>query len=526
MNEQTIIQVNPSSLTNSKEWELVNTEKIEEEKPPALKELPNLVDRPLKIVIPGGDIPEAGVHEIRDFISNTNYKLLAPLVDDDKFEWKWQTKKGNLPKRLGKYFKKHFPRIEVDQSILVQVGNIAQRHTSSKDISEYFFEFTYNVNWEKHQMGQSNDGSCWWGSSGYKAGVYYTESSAMYKFLSEGGLAVKFYPADDKRELHEGIGRLWLMLDPDNEDRACVFNGYWYGQGATLKLARVISTYLGLSYKKVRLSLLPNGGYTPPGRYYVNSGNVYVISTSGVVIGISSSGYIIPRVTPKINCSNCNLLFPEAEASRAEGDKYCSACFELLFTSCTGCYATKRKDQFIITVYTYNKYPKAAAYNYNSLGILVRKKAEEFKDHLTPSQRCKGCLTRATQCVICKNYYTYSGYNNSINKAFKYIDDAYVCKGCIPENIKKCQDCSQPTRFRDAMDDPLCLSCEKVFDNEINIEYQELLDQQFERRELRWARERDERLLRLSTLDRDINKCTCQSCSPKLYPLNEEEPAF
>lgn len=503
-----------------------NGVEVIEEKPPLLSEIKTtLIGKPLKTVVPGGIISDDVIKRIRDLIfSGTEYVHRGPLPTDDPtgFQWVWQAKTGNFPKRLAKWFRRH-KNYELSQDLLVRLGNLAKQ--GCDDGQEYFFEITNKIEWGSKEMGQAVNGSCWWSSSSSNGDLArYQQKSYCDKYLKEGGLAIKFFPNDTEREISQGIGRIWMTINPHPQDYAYLFNGYWCSQGATERLARVIATYLGLSYR----AFTNNDNCR---RFYVNSSKGYILAPAAMLDSIDWEIITIPRTEPMVVCQGGACPNPNIAESTAFTlvDRlgvrliYCLACKEKMSFHCRHCHGTThnslKNDVVEITVEYYYKNEEEEEANRDR----VKSKRLRRAVRLTPTHVlwCSSCIEYTSTCFCCESKFYLNNSRNLRALSMTQVDApselltsfrVLVCPLCIKE-VKRCQDCTKKTLNVDAMDVPTCVSCENLFESEINIEENERKD----------------------------NLCVCIECRPDLYPhslsvdssseyssssYNEEEMAF
>jgi hypothetical protein len=460
------LAANLSSLSNNEEKE----KEEEKQKIIPISSLPSLIGQPLKVLIPDNYITPTGVKEIRNYIlrsycTDRYYLDLIKLPEEstEDFVWVWlDPKHGTLPKRMRRWLKKRI-KADPDPAILAEIGNIARRNSESAQ--EYYFEITDEIEWSSTEFGQASNGSCWWtsGSNGEYSGP--SPNSYCRNFLAEGGLAVKFFKSHEDRTNSNGIGRMWIMINPTNafygtdaNNWAVLFNGYWEGQGATLKLSRILATYLGLGYLKILVE--------PGQRFYINKDAGYLLGEQSLIqklhakiaaVSDEIASINIPRVIPMEFCNICSsskekASFQEILDNTRSSIRMCEGCFVDLCVRCTNC-ADKfdKRSVMLTTVYNVDRLNRA-------------------------SQYCDQCLTRyaaicAGPCgrtIIASNY-----YNSS-------IEDRKVCKDCSPK-IPRCKSdyCRRRTLQVDAMGDSYCNNCQDEFEREIQLPEIDLLTDNF-----------------------------------------------
>jgi hypothetical protein len=192
---------------------------------------------------PSGSISDTGIAQIQRLIAlqlmsaaewaklnpTTTYRL--PSLPDD-WDWIWLLEtgdyKGTFPKRVRNYYYK-VHRLKCPDTFIQEIGNLARAHSS--DGLTYTFDFTDQIDWEAGDF--ADDSSCYWND----------RAGAKQMIEDNGGWAVRFFEDVD------GIARAWVA--PIHDDMYIVFNGYGF---TTLQIARVLATWLNVSYKKIRLT--------------------------------------------------------------------------------------------------------------------------------------------------------------------------------------------------------------------------------------------------------------------------------
>ena len=240
-----------------------------------IKKIYETLDTKIKFHIPNETSVE-GRELTYGWIYHNNY----PDLPDD-WDWSWVISRGKfsgtLPKRISQYlFKEH--QIKIEPKELAKLGTSLSAHTKG---DEYTFDFTKNFNWKSGDFGDG--GSCFWGD----------RHRARDIIFDAGGCAIRFWEIRPKPKPHcearlcmdeyrqklavynegsmTGYGRSWIV--PYSEG-VILFNTYSYKQNDStpsvdsLKVARILSLYLGGSYKKIGLTA--NG--RSEGTLYINGG--------------------------------------------------------------------------------------------------------------------------------------------------------------------------------------------------------------------------------------------------------------
>lgn len=443
--------------------------KKEEKRVVAINEIRSLINQPLSIEMPNSITPE-GIYEIRSYLSNYPRYYSTPRDNSEDndvigkpFEWVWQNKRGNLPKRLAKWLKKYY-EINISPETMAEIGNIARRHSDSKP-EVYYFMIVDKVDWIASELGKGSEGSCWWGCEGSTGRKNYHDDSYVAKYLAEGGLAVKFY--DKPTYLNaDGIGRVWLLVEPLDQQWLVVFNGYWRGQGATMRLAKVIASFLGHSYRKISVMSRSNGG-----RFYINNATGYLIGNQMIIDKIHSNYESIgkkldlPRVEPRYHCGGCGLVFNESSMLNRSGIsgisiRYCLDCDRKMFDNCDGGShrVLKAELQSVIQVYS------STTWNRRKYARIVTSTSEKIV------KWCQDCIAGSylCTCAVCnKQFYYTNGYTRSPYT----VDGKDICSTACYRTCRKCQDCREKTLNEDIHGDALCTACEEEFESDVSLEF-------------------------------------------------------
>lgn len=392
-----------------------------------LSEVRSLIGQPLKVEIPQGKVTPEGISDILSYLKEAYPGVELPCPKGTTFfEWTWlDPKHGTLPKRMAKWLKKRLQQ-NPDQKVIAHVGNLARQN--SDDNQAYYFRIVDKVDWDATQFGKDG-GGCWWGSNGGNRsyGRPDKESHAV-RFINNDGLGVQFFRGEDYR-YDNGIGRLWIYLEPSYRF-AATFNGYWENEGATLRLTRVLATYLGLGYKQCKT-------LTTDFRIYINDDKGYFIGDEQALNFLhKDASYRIPKKTFYKPCSRCKESFDQEILGGFEG--MCHPCYRDSRKLCPNCSSRKDSSTF-----------------------------KQVRTNEGLVDWCNTCVQYSSRgCRGCRNAY--------VSKYFNYpgcvkVDDVYMCTKCTM-SARKCQDCGKRTLNTDAMDDPLCLKCEDLFEKEIKIE--------------------------------------------------------
>jgi len=292
-----------------------------------MKKLEDLYNQPFKVEIPHGKLSTEGQLAIAEIMKNSG----LPFPTEEEMEWQWQTKRGNFPKRLQRWLAiKGFKNL--DPSIMASVGATGNRYIGDISKSDpYYFKFVPPpFNWRDGQYGKER--SCWW-----------TQNQKEY-WQEMNGSGVCFYKSGEDMSHNNGIGRLWIGNGP--KDTLMTFNGYYNNsekENWTLNLTQVVATFLGLTYRKIRLSCQG---------MHVNSDMGYLLGTGSLLSeaveslklenNIRSLTLVVPQVR-RVFCSSCNVrLLNEQDERLGQGRIYCIPCYERIFFDCEMCKLEKR----------------------------------------------------------------------------------------------------------------------------------------------------------------------------------------
>lgn len=214
--------------------------------------------------LPQDSISEEGIRAINKYLSQVypeRYQELRGNLGDFEVwlnrDWPrdWIVGKGpyagTFPKRVSNWLFKE-RNIKTSADVVSQIGNLFSQHSNKH--GTFYFDFTRRFRWRAGDFGDG--GSCYWGGNG----------AARNMLEHYNCLAIRFYTSTTS---DRGIGRAWIarlvsQSDVVTESRAkrpprdevlLLFNGY--GEYETIRIARILATFLGVSYKAVGIE---NGG--------------------------------------------------------------------------------------------------------------------------------------------------------------------------------------------------------------------------------------------------------------------------
>jgi hypothetical protein len=371
------------------------------------------LDKRFTISLPLGSISEEGKRLISHYIDTQNLRsdlwqsanptetrVFLPNLPFD-WAWEWVIKGrgeyvGTFPKRASKfYWQVH--NLKCPNAFVQELGNLARQHSS--DSVTYEFDFVNQFNWISGDFGDKH--SCFWGS----------RDAARQILTDNNALAMRFYKDDS------GIARAWLAQLSDN--RFIIFNGYGFQANSTLTIARVLATYLGLSYKRIALE---NFGKND-GTLWINSGIGYLISTSEQAENISEYDLEFQSQSEDLHeCYSCGNTIHEDDSYNAPNDEiYCQDCFYETFAYCEHCgEADYREDMSYI----------------DNVGDV-----------------CESCVDRRyTYCNRCYEYHP----NDSVIE----VEGDYFCDNCAEKVATTCEECEKWILLENAYSDENGTFCE------------------------------------------------------------------
>lgn len=376
---------------------------------------------PLTVTMPEGTISEQGRSLIASFIGSqrlqegvwkeanpdTPYRYLPSLPDEWSWVWTVTGKAdyvGTFTKRVSKYYHQTM-KLKCPPEFLTELGNMARSHSS--EAITYQFEFVDDIDWDDGDYGDG--GSCWW--SQYAA--------ARSTLTGNGGGAIRFYDADG-----DGIGRAWIV---PYEGFYFLFNGYGFTGDSTLIIARVMSQYLGVTYKKVSLS---NYG-TAYNTLYINNATGYAIGTSEQIEFVEAHDFEF-EIECEETCYNCGDCIDGDGYTGADENVYCESCYNDNFSHCDDCGETHWHDD--ITHVENHGYYCDDCRDHKFIGC------SECGDYRVPDEMtcadeecehcyCKSCRSLALDfCTACQQWRMKDEFVDSLITVGKRI-----CEGCRKE---------------------------------------------------------------------------------------------
>lgn len=261
------------------------------------------IDQRITFNAPEGAVTDAGRAAIEQFLLDGGWPAVETAV-----EWVWMNKNGTLPKRIARQlFKRR--GCKLPDAIISEIGNITRRHTESA--AAYTIDFTKTFDWDAGAFGETE--SCFW----------KLKHRAKDILVANGCMAVRIYHPDGA-----GKARAWLSSVP--EGLVC-WNGYGMEDSPTLAIARVLSTYLNTTYKKVALR---NNGERR-GLVFINGGHGYLVGDGAVLNAVELIDFHYNALLG--TCEACNATFDGEPTLGPNHDVYCPAHARALLVNCSGC---------------------------------------------------------------------------------------------------------------------------------------------------------------------------------------------
>lgn len=305
---------------------------------------------------------------------------------------------GTFIKRIGKYLHNEY-KFNLSPELAGKIGSIARDSLSD---NTYHMDFTDSFNWEDGDFG--DEGSCYWGRRTIARTILREEFDAY---------AVRFYDNDNN-----GYGRAWII--PYLEGML-IYNAY-PSNFKLATIARIVATYLGLSYSKVGFSI--NGDTS--GDVWINNGCAYHLYPFGnTASGIESVNLEYDTDDYKeCTCDRCGDSVASLEDGYYFGDSfYCEDCYNEYVRYCGHCQ---------------NDYWHNDGRYINGEWI------------------CDSCiLDNYTECSNCGEYI----HNDDIQE----VDGDYYCESCF-SRLVECPECGNLVlRLIQVGDKKLCHDCARAY---------------------------------------------------------------
>lgn len=280
---------------------------------------------------------------------------------------------GTIVKRLRKFY--HENGLDLNQNLCSEIGSIVGRYSTNKQ--EYTFHFTNRL-WP---CGKFQDGgSCFW-----------SEKKATPQIIFDnGGGGVCFFDGE------KGIGRAWIL--PYGEDWV-IFNAYGL---EIYEIVKVISTYLGLGYRKIQLS-----NYSDDDYLYINDSSQYVITSNldkynedgkqEVELNIDTDYYYGI-------CETCEDAYPVDDLNEINDAFYCDSCAQE-FSECEYCSVMSKTT----TIINHVTYCESCAKSVHQCEHCEEESHEDNMQNLEGvGWVCDTCADEYVLCPHCDNYHVNS----------------------------------------------------------------------------------------------------------------------
>lgn len=227
----------------------------------------------MTVQLPRGTVDDQGMARIREALYAMSGKWTATVDVVESVGPEWQTKRGNLTRRLSSAWHKAGLG-KVDAQTLSKIGNIARAHSS--DDASWHVEMTRDLNQSADAF--YHEDSCWWQS-------YFASRCALKQW---GGIGMRSY--EDVGDCsHRPDGRVWVQplnedLRPTHESAKAhayvIYNGYGDLEGYIP--ARIVAHLAGMTYRKIRFSASPQ---------YVNNNAAYLVAPEDVCSATEQINY-------------------------------------------------------------------------------------------------------------------------------------------------------------------------------------------------------------------------------------------
>lgn len=388
------------------------------------------------IIVPANGIDTVGQCAAIEYLDSLNLSIYGHLPSDWRWEWRVGGKGeyvGTFPKRVAKLVRAIYGR-KLSAEELGLLGSKVAPHVGKVD--GFTFRFTRHFDWDAGDYGDK--GSCFWGC----------RSAARAMLADNGALAVQF------RRDGRGYARAWVA--PQDSQSVVIFNGYGL---ETLEVARILSHYWGLYYKRCHLS--NNGSDT--GTLWING---------------PGAGFLIAPpdrfddTTPRIDlewdepetCIHCDCTYDEDSGAWFGNEWVCEECLGERYFLCSDC--------------------EEWAHNDNSYSVAGDRYV------------CGSCYFNYTPCHRCDVEFTQ-------NELTEGPDGRYRCEGCHDDVVGTCNECNKEFLRNDLTEGPngadYCEDC-----------YTAIFPQCKECNEV----------CSLGTILRNGKTCQCETCANREAPAN------
>lgn len=187
----------------------------------------------------------------------------------------WQTKQGNLTKRVQKLLYKDYG-VKATPELITKIGNIAKEHTSTETSFKVQFSRDLNASADHWYHGSS----CWWGGYSFSRCRLKGAHGLGMRVLKDSAVSGRYYDHSkacmvDAPDITTQVctGRVWLIpLDsnlqatPDTMQAHAYLAFNAYGNVDGFGYARIIAAMTGLSYRQVAFEASEKSMYVNRGR--------------------------------------------------------------------------------------------------------------------------------------------------------------------------------------------------------------------------------------------------------------------
>jgi hypothetical protein len=370
-----------------------------------------------KTELPKNGITKEGFYELRNwFIMNGKDKLTQTLdeIYIPKTAWsKWMISEkgeyvGTWPKRFAKYCYEE-KGIKFKSTDLAEIGAILSRHCE-RGTRSFFWQFCKHMEWGNGRFGERNHTSCWWTDNHYRAtrlGIRHHPDT----------FTVLFYEDESGYIGHKETAGIGRCVGAKTEKGLVIFNAY--GEYTLNRIAQVMATHMGLSYRRVMVKGHPNQ------MIYINMGNKdneqvdeevvidghhnggsigfgFLIGEEAIINGITDVN--LPDFRFKdVNCEYCGKPLYSADSMHIQDRYYCDKCIKEHISRCELCH--ELTDEEGKTKVYYNGKYVDSCYRHEPQECSVHGKTLNniYKVWHSKKSYCSECMTngKATECEGC-----------------------------------------------------------------------------------------------------------------------------
>ena len=392
--------------------------------------------------LPKNGITSAGFDEVKIKLASVGRNDLRDVLCELRIgntEWsKWLiTGKGEYvgawPKRFAKYcYEEH--GLKIPHTLMSEIGTILSRHCE-RGVKSYYWQFCKHMEWN---VGNFEGGysSCWWTDKRFIPARLGIKQST-------GGFTVLFYDSPSNFDRYREVTGKGRCVGMNTEQGLVIFNAY--GDTSLNKIAQIISTKLGLSYRRVLVQMK-----TSKLGIYINRGNLNNMQYDGeeLVDSVRQGGdygqaFLIGEEsaiahTSEIDlpdfrfrdgtCSYCKLPIIVAESTKStKGKIYCDECTKNCIKACPICGEYDDLSSFVEVYYKGKQMMVCSAHDIGVCAVHGKTMYTLFKIWHTNEYYCEECMEKgiAFECDGCGRVHKSGNNINLLRLKMK------LCKSCI-----------------------------------------------------------------------------------------------